>query len=61
MTRNPGRLLAALAVLILAGSVVDAYAASLPMGNVIAAMQNKEPPKDCKAKPEDPRCKDKKD
>ena len=57
MTRNPARLLAALAVLVLAGSVVDAYAAR----DASAGLQNKEPPKDCKAKPEDPRCKDKKD
>ena len=61
MTRKAGRFLAALAVLVLAGSVVDANAACLSTSDVSAGLQNKEPPKDCKAKPEDPRCKDKKD
>jgi hypothetical protein len=61
MTWRAGRFLAALAALALAGGVVDAYAAGSPTGVLVDGMLNKEPPKDCKAKPEDPRCKDKKD
>jgi len=58
MTWKPGELIAALAALALAAGIVDAHAAGASTDVVIAGTPNKEPPKDCKKKPEDPRCKD---
>jgi hypothetical protein len=58
MTLKPGTALAALAALMLAAGIVEAYAADASPGVAIAGTPDKEPPKDCKKKPDDPRCKD---
>jgi len=58
MTLKPATALAALAALMLAAGIVEAYAAGASTDVVIAGTPNKEPPKDCKKKPDDPRCKD---
>lgn len=59
MTVKPGSFIAALAAVLLAASVGAAYAAAPSVGKDTTA-QEKMPPKDCKKKPDDPRCKDKK-
>jgi len=51
-------LFTALFAVLFAASLGTAYAAEPAKGGLATSAQQQEPPKDCKAKPEDPRCKD---
>ena len=57
MEIRPGIALAAFAAALLATGISGAHAAPAPGAGVPFEAQQQEPPKDCKMKPEDPRCK----
>lgn len=57
MEIRPGIALAAFAAAMLATGFSGAHAASPAFAGVASEAQQQEPPKDCKMKPEDPRCK----